>query len=136
MGVGGTGRIACPSHSVNFTCPTFAAEFFGGKTLVDELRCKGRCWAILEDMDHLEVLRETVARLRSEIAEIRTLNEQFRLQGGKGAEEEAADRRRQERLLEIQKELSQLAGLGRKVLSVEEMKEKHRARLHPDKQTS
>jgi len=88
------------------------------------------------DMDHLEVLRETVARLRSEIAEIRTLNEQFRLQSGKGAEEEAADRRRQERLLEIQKELSQLAGLGRKVLSVEEMKEKHRARLHPDKQTS
>jgi hypothetical protein len=87
-------------------------------------------------MDHLEVLRETVARLRSEIAEIRTLNEQFRLQSGKGAEEEAADRRRQERLLEIQKELSQLAGLGRKVLSVEEMKEKHRARLHPDKQTS
>ena len=87
-------------------------------------------------MDHLEVLRETVARLRSEIADIRASNEQFRLQGGKGVEEEAADRRRQERLLEIQKELSQLAGLGRKVLSVEEMKEKHRARLHPDKQSS
>ena len=87
-------------------------------------------------MDHLEVLREKVARLRAEIAEIRTSNEQFRLQGSHGAEGEAADRQRQERLLEIQKELSQLAGLGRKVLSVEEMKEKHRARLHPEKQTS
>jgi len=87
-------------------------------------------------MDHLEVLREKVARLRAEIAEIRASNEQFRLQGNHPAEDDAADRRRQERLLEIQQELSQLAGLGRKVLSVEEMKEKHRARLHPDKQTS
>jgi hypothetical protein len=87
-------------------------------------------------MDHLEVLREKVSRLRSEIAEIRGLNEQYRLQGNHGADDEAADRQRQERLIEIQQELSQLAGLGRKVLSVEEMKEKHRARLHPDKKTS
>jgi hypothetical protein len=87
-------------------------------------------------MDHLEVLREKVSRLRSEIAEIRALNEQYRLQDNHGADEEAADRQRQERLIEIQQELSQLAGLGRKVLSVEEMKEKHRARLHPDKRTS
>jgi hypothetical protein len=87
-------------------------------------------------MDHLEVLREKVARLRSEIAEIRASSEQFRLQANRGGDEETADRRRQERLLEIQQELSQLAGLGRKVLSVEEMKEKHRARLHPDKPAS
>jgi hypothetical protein len=87
-------------------------------------------------MDHLEVLRERIAGLRAEIAEIQQLNEQFRLQGRNGVENQVAHGRRQERLQEIQQELSQLAGLGRKVLSVEEMKEKHRARLHPVKKIS
>ena len=43
---------------------------------------------------------------------------------------------RQERLQAIQQELSQLAGLGRKVRSIEEMKEEHRARIHPAKKVS
>jgi hypothetical protein len=87
-------------------------------------------------MDHLEVLREKIGRLRIEIAEIQKLNEQYRLDGGSGAEAQVAHGQRQERLQEIQQELTQLAGLGRKVLSVEEMKEKHRSRLHVAKRAS
>ena len=34
------------------------------------------------DMDHLGVLRDKIARLREEIAEIQELNEQFRHDGG------------------------------------------------------
>ena len=81
-------------------------------------------------MDHLEVLREKIGRLRVEIAEIQALNEQFRLRDSDETEAQVAHGQRQERLLAIQQELAQLAGLGRKVLSVEEMKEKHRNRLH------
>jgi hypothetical protein len=81
-------------------------------------------------MDHLEVLREQIGRLRIEIAEIKKLNEEYRLQVENGAEARVAHGQRQERLEAIQQELSQLAGLGRKVLSVEEVKEKHRSRLH------
>jgi hypothetical protein len=50
------------------------------------------------------------------------LNEQYRLRGGKGAEAQFAHGHRQERLQAIQQELVQLAGLGRRVQSVEEMK--------------
>jgi len=81
-------------------------------------------------MDHLEVLREKIGRLRVEIAEIQKLNTQYRLQGGNGAEAQVAHGRRQERLEAIQQELVQLASLGRKVQSVEEMKERHHSRLH------
>jgi hypothetical protein len=87
-------------------------------------------------MDHIEVLRKKVGRLRVEIAEIQELNRQYRLQGGNGTQAQVAHGQRQERLQAIQQELSQLAGLGRKVVSVEEMKEKHRSRLHPVKQAS
>ena len=73
-------------------------------------------------MDHLEVLREKIGRLRVEIAQIQKLNEQYRLRGGKGAEAQVAHGHRQERLQAIQQELAQLAGLGRRVQSVEEMK--------------
>ena len=93
-------------------------------------------WAMLRDMDHLEILREKIGRLREEISQIQELNKQHRLQGGKDAEAAGAHVQRQERLQAIQQELIQIAGLGRKVQSVEEMKEKHRSRLHPVKQVS
>jgi hypothetical protein len=88
------------------------------------------------EMDHLEVLREKIGRLREEISQIQELNKQHRLQGGIDGEAPGAHVQRQERLQAIQQELIQIAGLGRKVQSVEEMKEKHRSRLHPVKQVS
>ena len=87
-------------------------------------------------MDHLVVLREKIGRLRLEIAQIQQLNKQYRHQGRNSAEAEVAHGQRQERLEAIQQELVQLASLGRKVQSVEEMKEKHRSRLHLVKQAS
>jgi hypothetical protein len=87
-------------------------------------------------MDHLVVLREKIGRLRLEIAQIQQLNKQYRLQGRNNAEAEVAHGQRQERLEAIQQELVQLASLGRKVRSVEEMKEKHRSRLHLVKRAS
>ena len=47
-----------------------------------------------------------------------------------GEEDHVVHGQRQERLLAIQQELIQLANLGHKLVSVEEMKEKHRSRLH------
>ena len=81
-------------------------------------------------MDHIEVLREKIGRLRVEIAQIQELNKQYRLRDSNDAEARNTHGQRQERLLAIQQELVQLASLGRKVRSVEEMKEKHRSRLH------
>jgi hypothetical protein len=81
-------------------------------------------------MDHLVVLREKIGRLRMEIAQIQELNKQYRLQGGNGTEAQVAHGKRHERLQAIQQELAQLASLGRKVQSVERMKESHRSRLH------
>ena len=40
-------------------------------------------------MNHLEVLRDKIARLRSEIADIHQLNEHYRFRGQKEAEAEA-----------------------------------------------
>jgi len=85
-------------------------------------------------MDHLGVLREKIGRLREEIAEIQELNEQFRHDGGDGAAAQVAHGLRNERLQAIQQELVQLADLGRRVISTEQMKEKHRSRLHLVKQ--
>jgi len=87
-------------------------------------------------MDHVEVLRAKIGRLRLEIAQIQQLNKQYRLQGRNSAEAEVAHGQRQERLEVIQQELVQLASLGPKVVSVEEMKERHRSRLHLVKQAS
>lgn len=87
-------------------------------------------------MDHLEVLREKVARLRSEISDIQALNEQYRFRGQKGAEADIAHGHRQERLQAIQEELVQLSQLGHKTLSIEQMREKHRSRLHLAKDAS
>ena len=87
-------------------------------------------------MDHLEVLREKIGRLRLEIAQIQELNKQYRLQGGNGTEAQVAHGQRHGRLQAIQQELAQLASLGRKVHSVEEIKEKHRSRMHLVKRAS
>jgi hypothetical protein len=87
-------------------------------------------------MDHILALREKIGRLRLEIAQIQELNKQHRLQGSHDAEAQVAHVQRQERLQAIQQELVQLATLGRKVKSVEEMKEKHRSRLHLVKRAS
>ena len=87
-------------------------------------------------MDHLDVLRERIGRLRAEIAEIQDLNKQYRLQDCNDTEAQVAHGHRHERLQAIQQELAQLAGLGRRVLSSEEMKDKHRSRLHLVKKAS
>jgi hypothetical protein len=83
-----------------------------------------------DDMDHLLVLREKIGQLRAEIADIQKLNEQFRRDGGHGTEAQVAHGQRSHRLQAIQQELVRLSDLGRKVVSAEEMKEKHRTRLH------
>ena len=87
-------------------------------------------------MNHLEVLREKVERLRAEIAQIHELNKQHRLQGRNSPGAQLAHGQRQERLQAIQQELAQLATLGSRVRSVEEMKERHRSRLFLVKQAS
>jgi len=89
-----------------------------------------------DGMDHVEVMRDKIGRLRVEIAQIQELNKQYRLQSRKGAEAQVAHGQRQERLQAIQQELTQLAALGRRVRSVEEMQERHRSRLHLVKQAS
>ena len=87
-----------------------------------------------DDMDHLGVLRGKIRRLREEIADIQELNEQSRRDGWNGADAQVAHGQRNERLQAIQHELVKLADLGRRVVSTEQMKEKHRSRLHLVKQ--
>ena len=87
-------------------------------------------------MDHLAVLREKIGRLRAEIAHLQELNDQYRRQVRNDTQAQVAHGQRHERLQAIQQELSQLAGLGRRVLSVEQRKEEHRSRLHPVKKAS
>ena len=81
-------------------------------------------------MDHLELLREKIGRLRVEIAHIQQLNGQYRLRQGNVTAAQVAHGQGHERLQQIQKELAQLSALSRKVSSVEQMREKHAARLH------
>ena len=88
------------------------------------------------DMDHLQVLRDKIGSLRAEIAQIQEWNEQYRLRRGNETEAHIAHGQRQDRLQEIQQELTQLSALGRKVLSAEERKEEHRSRLHLVKKAS
>jgi hypothetical protein len=87
-------------------------------------------------MDHLEVIREKIERLRAEIADIQQSNEQYRFRRQNGTEALNAHSKRQERLQEIQEELVQLSKLGQKTLSLEQMREKHRSRLHLVKEAS
>jgi hypothetical protein len=89
-----------------------------------------------DGMDHLGVLREKIGRLRREIAQIQELNTRSRVRHANDIAAQLAHEQRQDRLEAIQQELSQLAGLGRKVLSVEEAKENHRSRLRLLKEAS
>jgi hypothetical protein len=87
-------------------------------------------------MDHLAVLREKIGHLRDEIAQLQELNNQYRRQRHNETEAHVAHGQRQERLQAIQQELVQLAGLGRRVVSVEQRKEEHRSRLNLAKKAS
>ena len=87
-------------------------------------------------MDHLGVLRGKIERLREEIAHIQELNDEYRRQRLNEAAAQVAHGQRLERLQAIQQELARLAALGRRVQSIEEMKEKHRSRLHLVKKAS
>jgi len=79
-------------------------------------------------MDHVEVLRDKIALLRAEIAQLKELNEQYRREPGQDTQAQFAHGQRHERLQQIQQELIQLANLGGRVLSLEQMKEQHRSR--------
>jgi hypothetical protein len=85
-------------------------------------------------MDHLEVLREKIERLRTEISEIRLLNERHRLGGENGTEAQVAHGQRHERLQAIQRELAQLSAFGRKTF--EDRMESHLSRVRPVKRAS
>ena len=87
-------------------------------------------------MDHLAVLREKVGRLRTEIADLQRLNDQYRRQGHHETEAQVTHGQRHERLQAIQQELAQLADLSRRVLSMEQRKAEHRSRLHVAKKAS
>lgn len=75
------------------------------------------------------MLREKIGSLRAEIAHLQELNAQYRLHSRNETEAQVAHGQRHERLQAIQQELTQLADLGRRVRSVEQMKEEHRSRL-------
>jgi hypothetical protein len=79
-------------------------------------------------MDHLAVLRRKVSRLRAEIAQLQEVNDRYWLRGRYDTQAEVAHSQRHERLEAIQQELAQLANLGGRVRSVEQMKEQHHAR--------
>ncbi len=96
---------------------------------------RSKC-VILISMDHLAVLREKIGSLRAEIAEIQRLNQQYRRESRNETHAQIAHGQRHERLQTIQQELAQLADLGRRVRSVEQMKEQHRSRLHLIKKAS
>jgi hypothetical protein len=87
-------------------------------------------------MDHLEVLREKIARLRAEIAELQELNDHYRRGSRNEPQAQIAHSQRHERLEAIQKELAKVADLGRRVRSIEQMKEQHRARPYLEKKVS
>lgn len=92
--------------------------------------------AILNAMDHLEVLREKVATLRAEIVQLQELNQQYRRQPRPDAQAHFSHGQRQDRLQEIQQELTQIARLGGRIRSVEQMKEQHRSRPYLVKKAS
>ena len=58
------------------------------------------------------------------------LNDEYRRQGRHEPQAQVAHGQRHERLQAIQNELAKLSDLGRRVRSVEQMKEQHRGRLH------
>jgi hypothetical protein len=87
-------------------------------------------------MDHLAVLREKIGNLRAEIAQLQELNDRYWLRRRNDTQAQVAHGQRHERLQQIQQELTQLADLGRRVRSVEQMKEQHRSRPYLVKKAS
>jgi hypothetical protein len=78
-------------------------------------------------MDHLAVLREKIETLRAEIAQLQELNDRYWLRRGNDTQAQIAHGKRQQRLQQIQQELTQIAGPGGRLRSVEQMKEQHRS---------
>ena len=76
-----------------------------------------------EDMDHVTVLRDKIARFREEIADIQELNARFPPASRIGTVAQVAHARRQARLQAIQHELIQLIDFGRNVVSAEKINE-------------
>jgi hypothetical protein len=87
-------------------------------------------------MDHLAVLREKIASLRAEIADLQELNEEYRHEGRHETLGQVAHGQRLERLRAIQQELAHLADLSRRVLSFEQRKAEHLSRLHVGEKAS
>lgn len=87
-------------------------------------------------MDHLEVLREKIAGLRAEIAQLQELNNQYRRGNRNEPQAQIAHSQRHERLEAIQQELAKVADLGRRVRSIEQMKEQHRTGPYMAKKVS
>ena len=83
-----------------------------------------------DGMNHLEVLREKISCLRAEIAQIQAMNDEYRRERRNEPQAQVARGQRHERLQAIQNELVKLSDLGRRVRSLEQMKEQHRARPH------
>jgi len=83
----------------------------------------------------LEVFRERIVLLRAEIAQIQESNERYRLQSRNDLEAQVAHGKRLQRLLAIQRELAQLAGVGSRVRSIED-KKRQRSRLFLLKEAS
>lgn len=82
-------------------------------------------------MDHLEVLREKVSRLRDEISHIQELNQEYRRHANqRDTQAQIAHGQRHERLQAIQQELARVGDLGRRVVSVDAIREKNRNRIH------
>ena len=87
-------------------------------------------------MDHIDVIRKKIARLRLEIAGIQELNDRYRFRRKYDTEAETAHVQRHQRLEAIQYELNQLSNLNRKAVSIEQMRENLNVRLHYTKRAS
>ena len=87
------------------------------------------------DMDHVDALFKKIARLRSEVAEIKLLNERYRLEKSDELAEAAADVERHQRLQEIQRELVQISRLGNKTILMARRIERH-PRRYPVKRAA
>lgn len=79
-------------------------------------------------------LKEKIALLRAEIAELQELNCLYRREGIHGTLAKVANVERHERLLAIQRELTQLG--GRRIRLLEPSKEWHRSQLPPENKAS
>ena len=77
-------------------------------------------------MDHLSALKEKIVRLRTEIAKIQELNEQYRREKERDMVSQIAHTERHERLEQIKQELGRLAELGRALHSASQIRERSR----------